>query len=43
MYNIISKMNLTFGTIGKAMADKLTEKLAAKTQAFALISAKNII
>ena len=31
MNKIILKMNSTFGTIGKAMTDKLTEKLTAKT------------
>ena len=30
MYNIISKMNSTFGTIGKAMTDKLTETVDGK-------------
>ena len=36
MYYIISKTISTFEAIGKAMTDTLTEKLAAKTQAFAL-------
>ena len=31
MNKIILKMNLTFGTIGKARTDKLTEKLTTKT------------
>ena len=39
MNKIILKMNSTFGTIGKATTDKLTEKLTAKTS-FRLISVK---
>ena len=30
MYTIISKMNSTFGTIGKATTDKLTETVDGK-------------
>ena len=30
MYNIISKINSTFGTIGKATTDKLTETVDGK-------------
>ena len=37
MYNIISKMNWTFGTICKAMANQMAEKLMAKTQVFASV------
>ena len=43
MYNIISKINSTFGTIGKATTDKLTETVHGETQAFALNSVKNIL
>ena len=44
MYNIISKINSTFDrTIGKATSDKLTETVDGETQAFALISVKNIL
>ena len=32
----VNKILSTFGTIGKATTDKLTETLTAKTQAFAL-------
>ena len=35
-------MNLTFGTIGKATADKLTETVDGKNSSFR-ISMKNII
>ena len=34
MYNIISKMNSTFGTIGKATTDKLTETVDSKNSSF---------
>ena len=34
MYNIISKMNSTFGTIGKATTDKLTEMVDGKNSSF---------
>ena len=34
MYNIISKMNLTFATIGKAKSDKLTETVDGKSSNF---------
>ena len=34
MYNIISKMNSTFGMIGKAMTDKLTETVDGKNSSF---------
>ena len=36
MYNITSKLNSTFGTIGKVAADKMFAKVVGKTQAFAL-------
>ena len=36
MYNITSKLNFVFGTIGKAAADKKFAKVVGKTQAFAL-------
>ena len=37
IYSIISKLNSTFGTIGKAMADKMTAKVFGEpAQAFAL-------
>ena len=42
MYNIISKMNSTFGTIGKATTDKLTETVDGKNSSFRF-SVKNII
>ena len=34
MYNIISKMNSTFGTIGKATTDKLTVTVDGKNSSF---------
>ena len=34
MYNIIWKINSTFGTIGKAMTDKLTETVDGKNSSF---------
>ena len=34
MYNIISKMNSTFATIGKATSDKLTEMVDGKSSNF---------
>ena len=34
MYNIISKMNSTFGTIGKATTDKLAETANGKNSSF---------
>ena len=42
MFNIISKMNSTFGTIGKATTDKLTEMVDGKNSSFR-INVKNII
>ena len=34
MYNIIWKINSTFGTIGKATTDKLTETVDGKNSSF---------
>jgi hypothetical protein len=34
MYSITSKLNSTFGTIGKATADKMTAKVVGKNSSF---------
>ena len=36
MYNIILKMNSTFGTIGKATSVKLTETVDGKSSSFGI-------
>ena len=42
MYSITSKLNSTFGTIGKAMVDKMTAKVVGKLKLLLLLIALRI-